>query len=71
MLKPLRLGMAPHSKLSHLTTLLPNGAPVCSMMVPLSGGSAWTCCFGEDPEDRLNLFRHIGVVICVPIWQIA
>ena len=41
MLKLLQSGMVLHSKLSHLTTLLPNGTPVCSMMVPLSVGSAW------------------------------
>ena len=40
MLKLLRLGMVPHSKLSYLATLLPNGAPVCSL-VSLGGGSAW------------------------------
>ena len=33
MLKPLRLGMVPHSKLSHLTTLLPGGTLVCSLMI--------------------------------------
>ena len=37
MLKLLRLGMVPHSKLSYLATLLPNGAPVCSL-VSLGGG---------------------------------
>ena len=41
MLKPFRLGMVPHSKLSHLATLLPSGTPVCSLVMPLSGGSAW------------------------------
>ena len=40
MLKPLRLGMAPYSKLSHLATLLLGGTPVCGLMMPLSGGSA-------------------------------
>ena len=40
MFKLLRLGMVPHSKLSYLATLLPSGAPVCSLM-SLSGGSAW------------------------------
>ena len=42
-----------------------------SLMMPLSGGSAWTCCFWEDPEGPLGLLRHTGVAICVPIWQIA
>ena len=40
-LKLLRLGMVPHSKLSHLATLLPSGTSVCSLTIPLSGGSAW------------------------------
>ena len=39
MLKPLRLGMVLHSKLSYLVTLLPNETPVCNLVVPLSGGS--------------------------------
>ena len=64
MLKPLRLGMVLHSKLSHLATLLPGGTPVCNRMMPLSVGSAWTCCFGEDPEGRLGLLCHTGVAIC-------
>ena len=58
MLKLLRLGMVLHSKLSHLATLLPSGTPVCSLVVSLSGGSAWTCCFGEDPGGRPSLLRH-------------
>ena len=41
MLKPLRLAMVLHAKLSYLMTLLPGGTPVCSLMVHLSGGSAW------------------------------
>ena len=64
MLKLLRLGMVPHSRLSHLATLSSSGTPVCSLMMPLSSGSAWTCCFGEDPEGRLGLLRHTGVAIC-------
>ena len=63
MLKPFRLGMVSHSRLPHLATL-PSGTPVCSLMMPLSGGSAWTCCFGEDPGGRQSLLRHTGVVIC-------
>ena len=38
MLKPLRLGMVPHSKLSHLTTLLPGGTLVCSLMILSAAG---------------------------------
>ena len=64
MLKLLQLGMVLYSKLSYLTTLLLSGTPVRSLMMPLSGGSAWTCCFGEDPEGRLGLLRHTGVAIC-------
>ena len=64
MLKPFRLGMVSHSRLPHLATLLPSGTPVCSPMMSLSGGSAWTCCFGEDPGGRQSLLRHTGVVIC-------
>ena len=41
MLKLLRLGMVLHSKLSYLATLLSSGMLVCSLMIPLNGGSAW------------------------------
>ena len=41
MLKLPRLGMILHSRLSHLATLLLGGTSVCSLMVHLSGGSAW------------------------------
>ena len=41
MLKLLRLGMVLHSKLSYLATLLSSGILVCSLTMPLSGGSAW------------------------------
>ena len=41
MLKLLQLGMVLHSKLSYLATLLLGGAPVCSLTISLSGGSAW------------------------------
>ena len=61
MLKPFRSGMVLHSKLPYLATLPPSGTPVCSLTISLSGGSAWTCCFGEDPEGRLDLLRHTGV----------
>ena len=64
MLKLLQLGTVPHSRLSHLATLLPSGTLACNLMMYLSGGSAWTCCFGEDPEGRLGLLRHTGVAIC-------
>ena len=64
MLKLLRLGMVLHSKLPYLATLLPSGTPVCSLTISLSGGSAWICCFGEDPEGRLGLLRHTGVAMC-------
>ena len=66
MLKPLRLGMAPHSKLSHLTTLLPNGTPVCSMMVPLSGGSAWN----REQNDSKAADRGNRTVIMGHQWEI-
>ena len=33
-------------------------------MMHLGGGSAWTCCFGEDPVGHLGLLRHTGVAIC-------
>ena len=64
MLKLPRLGMIPHSKLSYLTILLLGGTPVCSLVMPLNGRSAWTCCLGEDPEGHLGLLRHTGVAIC-------
>ena len=38
-LKLRRLGTVLHSKLSYLTTLLLGGTPVCSLMMPLNGGS--------------------------------
>ena len=41
MLKLPWLGMVLHSRLSHLATLLPSGTSVRSLMVHLSGGSAW------------------------------
>ena len=55
MLKPLRSGMVPHSRLSHLAALLPSGAPVCSLTMPLSGGSvgiriAYSACFKTLPH---------------------
>ena len=59
MLKLLRSGMVPHSRLSHLATLLSSGAPVCSLTMPLSGGSVGTrrpACrqgaAGRAPRDR-------------------
>ena len=39
MLNLFRLGMVLHSKLSYLATLPPNETPVCSLVMPLSGGS--------------------------------
>ena len=39
--KLLQLDTVPYSRLSHLATLLPGGTSVCSLMVHLSGGSAW------------------------------
>ena len=53
-----RLSMVPHSNLAYLATLLPGGTPVRSLVMPLNGGSAWTCCFGEDPGGRPGLLRH-------------
>ena len=35
-----------------------SGTPACSLMMRLSGGSAWTCCFGEDPGGRQSFLRH-------------
>ena len=61
MLKPFRLDMVPHSKLPYLATLLLGRMPVCGLMMPLSGGSAWTCCFGKDPGGRQSLLHHTGV----------
>ena len=59
-------------RLSHLATLLPGGAPVCNLMMPLNGGGLHeTRYFGEDPEGHLGLLRHTGVVSCVPTWRIA
>ena len=58
MLKLLRSGIIPHSGLSHLATLLPCGTLVCSLTISPSGGSAWTCYFGEDPGGCLGLLRH-------------
>ena len=41
MLKLLRSGMVVHSKPPYLATLLLGGTSVCSLMMHLSGGSAW------------------------------
>ena len=62
MLKLLRLSVVPHSKLSDLATLLLGGTPVCSLVMPLSGGSVGThvvyaAYFGPFSPFQLALFN--------------
>ena len=65
MFKLLRLGMVPHSKLSYLATLLPSGAPVCSLM-SLSGGSAWN----REQNGSKAADRGIGRPLWTPVGNL-
>ena len=67
MLKLLQLCMVSHSKLSYLPTLLPSGTLVCSLTVPLSGGSAWN----REQNDSKAASRMNQLVLTDDRWKIS
>ena len=80
MLKLLQLGMVLHSKLSYLATLPPSGTPVCSLTIPLSGGSdgihpPYAAYFGPIPHSDLRrsvlgCFHLFVQTEMPPFWDI-
>ena len=66
MLKLLRLGMVVHSKPPYLATLLPSGTLVCSLMMYLSGGSAWN----REQNDSKAADRGNRTAIMGRQWKI-